>query len=98
MEPVNPSENTNLVSEAMSSLDTSIVSQEDLAAQVIDLQMTVAHLELSLEQLDRVIAKQDQHIQNMQRQLQMIYNHVENNQAEGGIAPFDVIADKPPHY
>lgn len=98
MESVNPSENTNLVSEAMSSLDTSIVSQEDLAAQVIDLQMTVAHLELSLEQLDRVIAKQDQHIQNMQRQLQMIYNHVENNQAEGGIAPFDVIADKPPHY
>ena len=98
MKPVNHSDKTNPLSEAMAFLDTSSVTQEELATQVIDLQMTVAHLELSLEQLDTVIAKQDQHIQNIQRQLQMIYNHVENNQAEGGIAPFDVIADKPPHY
>lgn len=79
-------------------LDSSAVTQEQLAAQIVDLQMTMAHLELSMEQLDLVITKQDRHIQTLQRQLQMVYQQVENQQSEGGIAPFDVMADRPPHY
>ncbi len=66
--------------------------------QVIDLQMSMAHLELTVERLDEVIARQDKDIQTLQRQLKLIYKQVESQDTEGGIAPFDVMADKPPHY
>ncbi len=66
--------------------------------QVIDLQMSMAHLELTVERLDEVIARQDKDIQTLQRQLQLIYKQVESQDTEGGIAPFDVMTDRPPHY
>ncbi|HCN17159.1 MAG TPA: SlyX protein [Psychrobacter sp.] len=73
--------------------------QHDLQTQhVIDLQMSMAHLELTVERLDEVIARQDKDIQTLQRQLQLIYKQVESQDTEGGIAPFDVMADRPPHY
>lgn len=78
--------------------DASISSVEWQAKQVIDLQMNMAHLELTVERLDEVIARQDKDIQTLQRQLQLIYKQVESQDTEGGIAPFDVMADKPPHY
>ena len=78
--------------------DTSISSNDWQAQQVIDLQMSMAHLELTVERLDKVIARQDKDIQTLQRQLQLIYKQVESQDTEGGIAPFDVMADKPPHY
>ncbi len=70
----------------------------ELKAQMIKLQMNMAHLELTVERLDQVITRQDSDLQTMQRQLQLIYNQVESQQQEEGIAPFDVVADKPPHY
>ena len=66
--------------------------------QVIDLQMSMAHLEMTVERLDEVIARQDKDIQTLQRQLQLIYKQVESQDPEGGIAPFDVMAERPPHY
>ena len=66
--------------------------------QVIDLQMSMAHLELTVDRLDEVITRQDKDIQTLQRQLKLIYKQVESQDTEGGIAPFDVMADKPPHY
>lgn len=66
--------------------------------QVIDLQMSMAHLEMTVERLDEVIARQDKDIQTLQRQLQLIYKQVESQDTETGIAPFDVMADRPPHY
>lgn len=78
--------------------DTSISSNDWQAQQVIDLQMSMAHLELTVERLDEVIARQDKDIQTLQQQLQLIYKQVESQDTEGGIAPFDVMADKPPHY
>ncbi|GAA0312200.1 SlyX family protein [Psychrobacter aestuarii] len=97
-EPICPIKLSEQVASISTLLDSNSVTQADIAAQVIDLQMTVAHLELSLEQLDSVVAKQDKHIQTMQRQLQLMYKHIENQQPDDGIAPFDVLADKPPHY
>jgi SlyX protein len=70
---------------------------QDLAQQVTDLQITVAHLEDTLERLDKVIAVQDKQMQDMQRQLQLVYGRIDNK-SEEGVAPFDVMADKPPHY
>ena len=78
--------------------DASTVPNEWQTQQVIDLQMSMAHLELTVERLDAVIARQDKDIQTLQRQLQLIYKQVESQDTEGGIAPFDVMADKPPHY
>ena len=74
------------------------LASTELKAQMIELQMSIAHLELTVERLDKVITRQDKDLQTMQRQLQLIYSQVENQQGENGIAPFDVIADKPPHY
>lgn len=68
------------------------------AQQIIELQMNMAHLELTVERLDQVITQQDKHIRDLQRQLQLIYKQVESQSSEEGIAPFDVIADRPPHY
>ena len=60
--------------------------------------MNLAHLEMTVERLDEVIARQDKDIQTLQRQLQLIYKQIENQDPENGIAPFDVMADRPPHY
>ena len=78
--------------------DASTAPVDLQAQQVIDLQMSMAHLELTVDRLDEVIARQDKDIQTLQRQLQLIYKQVESQDTEGDIAPFDVIADKPPHY
>ena len=72
--------------------------QNDLQAQVIDLQMSLAHLEVTVERLDDVITRQDRDIHTLQRQLQLIYKQIEGQETESGIAPFDVMADRPPHY
>lgn len=65
--------------------------------ELIDLQMTIAHLQVTVDTLNDVIAKQDKQLQDMQRQLQLMYKHL-NKSDDDGIAPFDLIADKPPHY
>lgn len=72
--------------------------QDDLQAQVIDLQTSLAHLEVTVERLNDVITRQDKDIHTLQRQLQLIYKQIENQDPESGIAPFDVMADRPPHY
>ncbi|TXD97594.1 SlyX family protein [Psychrobacter frigidicola] len=70
----------------------------ELQEQMIELQMNIAHLELTVERLNDVVTQQDKHIRNLQRQLQLVYKQVESQSADDGIAPFDVIADRPPHY
>lgn len=71
---------------------------DTLLQQVTELQITVAYLEDAIDRLDKVIAVQDRELQNMQRQLQLLYAQVEGKNNDQGIAPFDVMADKPPHY
>lgn len=70
----------------------------ELQQQMIELQMSMAHLELTVERLDQVITRQDKHIHTLQRQLQLVYKQVESQSDDEGIAPFDVAADRPPHY
>jgi len=77
---------------------TKAPSHSEMEAQLIELQMSVAHLELTVEQLNLVITKQDKHLRTLQRQLQLLYKQVESQNNDEGIAPFDVMNDKPPHY
>lgn len=62
-----------------------------------DLQIAVAHLEVTVDTLNQVISRQDKQIADLQRQLQLLYGHLER-QTDSGIAPFDLWADRPPHY
>ena len=43
--------------------DNALSVQDSLQNQVIDLQMNLAHLEVTVERLDEVIARQDKDIQ-----------------------------------
>lgn len=75
-----------------------LLTSAELKDEMIELQMNIAHLELTVERLDQVITRQDKDIQTLQRQLQLIYNQIQSQNEGDGIAPFDVLADKPPHY
>ena len=63
---------------------------------IIDLQIKIAYLENTIDALDKVIAHQDQAIKDLQDQLKLIYKYLQNK--DDGIAPFNLLADRPPHY
>ncbi len=65
--------------------------------QIITLEETIAHLEITVDELNSVVTRQGQQLQDLQRQVQLMYNYLHAN-ADDGIAPFDLMADKPPHY
>lgn len=69
----------------------------DLANHLIDLQIKLAYLENTVDTLNDVIAKQDRELKDLQDQLKLIYKFLEKEHDES-IAPFDLLADKPPHY
>lgn len=64
---------------------------------VIDLQIKISYMENTVNTLSDIIAKQDRQLQDLQGQLQLIYRYLQG-QHDDGIAPFDLLADKPPHY
>lgn len=64
---------------------------------IADLQSKIAYLEMTVDSLDLVIAKQDKRLQEMQRQLQLVYRHI-NAQSDSEIMPFDVSSEIPPHF
>ena len=65
--------------------------------QVVELQSTVAHLELAVDSLDTVIAKQDKQLQDIQRQLQLMFTQL-NGQNDNEGTTFDAATEVPPHY
>lgn len=65
--------------------------------QIIELQTRVSFLEDHIDQLNQVIANQDRQLMDLQDQLKIIYQQL-TTKDDGGIAPFDLLADKPPHY
>lgn len=69
----------------------------DFNAQLIDLQIKISYLENTVDSLNDVIATQDRTLKDLQDQLKLIYKFLEN-QDDDGIAPFDLLADRPPHY
>ncbi len=65
--------------------------------EIIRLEETIAHLEMTLEELNTVVTEQTGQIADLQRQMQLMYNYLHAN-SDDGIAPFDLMADRPPHY
>lgn len=70
----------------------------DMHTQLIDLQIKITYLENTVDTLNDVIATQDRQLKNLQDQLKIIYKYLQNNHDDDGIAPFDLLVDRPPHY
>lgn len=71
---------------------------DNIKQRMIDLETNMAFLDDTIETLNQVIAKQDAMLLEQQRMLKKLYDRLENKQLDSDIAPFDIMADKPPHY
>lgn len=71
---------------------------EKLTRELIDLQTQVLFMEDTVDKLDNIVTEQSQLIADQQRQLQLIYQKLESQTSGSQIQPFDLLADRPPHY
>ena len=71
---------------------------EKLTQALVDLQTQVLFMEDTLDKLDNIVTEQSQLIADQQRQLQLIYQKLESQTNGSQIQPFDLLADRPPHY
>lgn len=69
----------------------------DTRADITDLQIKISYLENTVDTLNDVIAQQDKALKDLQDQLKLLYKFLESRD-DDGIAPFDLLADRPPHY
>lgn len=65
---------------------------------IIDLQSQIAFLEDTVEALNLRVAEQSRELADQHRQLQLLYQKIDSQTTVNTIAPFDLLADKPPHY
>lgn len=72
--------------------------QASLSAPIEDLQVRIAFLDDLVEQLNQQLAIQTQEIAVLKKQMQLLYQRVESSDLSEGIAPFDPMSNKPPHY
>ena len=72
--------------------------QASFSAPIEDLQVRIAFLDDLVEQLNQQLAIQTQEIAVLKKQMQLLYQRVEASDLSEGIAPFDPISNKPPHY
>ena len=60
--------------------------------------MRITFLDDLVEQLNQQLAIQTQEIADLKKQMQFLYQRVESSDLSEGIAPFDPLTNKPPHY
>ena len=63
-----------------------------------DLQVRIAFLDDLVEQLNDQVARQNTEIVDLHKKMQLLYQRVESSDLSEGIAPFDPMTNKPPHY
>ncbi|MBK0062713.1 MULTISPECIES: SlyX family protein [unclassified Acinetobacter] len=68
------------------------------SAPIEDLQVRIAFLDDLVEQLNTQLALQSKEIVDLKKQMQLLYQRVEATDLSEGIAPFDPLSNKPPHY
>ncbi len=70
---------------------------DDIAGQLVQMQIQLAHQEETVRELNEALALQQQEILVLRRQLQLLkLRQDEQEQAEGG--PAEKGGEKPPHY
>ena len=75
-----------------------IDNQAPLSAPIEDLQVRIAFLDDLVDQLNTQLAVQSKEIADLKKQMQLLYQRVESADLSEGIAPFDPLSNKPPHY
>ena len=68
------------------------------SAPIEDLQVRIAFLDDLVEQLNQQLAIQTREIADLKKQMQLLYQRVEASDLSEGIAAFDPMSNKPPHY
>lgn len=69
-----------------------------LSAPIEDLQVRITFLDDLVEELNQQLAIQTLEIADLKKQMQFLYQRVESSDLSEGIAAFDPLTNKPPHY
>ena len=72
--------------------------QASFSAPIEDLQVRITFLDDLVEQLNEQVSRQSVEIADLKKQMQILYQRVESSDLSDGIATFDPMADRPPHY
>ena len=72
--------------------------QASFSAPIEDLQVRIAFLDDLVEQLNDQVAQQSLEITDLKKQMQLIYQRIESADLSEGIAAFDPMTNRPPHY
>ncbi|MEG2358017.1 SlyX family protein [Acinetobacter sp.] len=75
-----------------------IDDQGSLSALIEDLQVRIAFLDELVEQLNDQVALQNTEITDLKKQMQLLYRRVDASDLSEGIAEFDPLTNRPPHY
>ena len=76
----------------------SINDQASFSAPIEDLQVRIAFLDELVEQLNDQVALQNTEITDLKKQMQLLYRRVDASDLSEGIAEFDPLTNRPPHY
>lgn len=72
--------------------------QASLSAPLEDLQVRITFLDDLVEQLNEQVTRQNAEIADLKKQMQFLYRRIECADLSDGIAAFDPMNDRPPHY
>ena len=72
--------------------------QAPLSAPIEDLQVRIAFLDDLVEQLNDQVAQQSLELADLQKQMRILYQRMESSDLSEGIAVFDPLSNRPPHY
>ena len=78
--------------------DKSVDNQASFSAPIEDLQVRITFLDDLVEQLNEQVSRQSVEIADLKKQMQFLYQRIESADLSDGIATFDPLADRPPHY
>ena len=72
--------------------------QASLSAPLEDLQVRITFLDDLVEQLNDQVTRQNAEIADLKKQMRLLYQRVESADLSEGIAAFDPMTNRPPHY
>ncbi|MEG0482947.1 MAG: SlyX family protein [Acinetobacter sp.] len=72
--------------------------QASFSAPIEDLQVRIAFLDDLVEQLNDQVTQQSLELADLKKQMQLLYQRVESSDLSEGIATFDPMTNRPPHY
>lgn len=73
-------------------------NQASFSAPIEDLQVRIAFLDELVDQLNEQLVIQGRELADLKKQMNILYQRVEASDISDGIAAFDPLTNKPPHY